>query len=342
MDMKIGVVGGGSWGTALSIVLAKKGYNVDLWVRNKEKQRIMSSTRENIDYLPGVILPNNVNVTADLSETINDSKIILLAVPTHAVRDLCVQLGSNIQKDQIFVNVAKGIEVGTLKRISEIVKEYFPENDFVALSGPTHAEEVSRDMPTTIVSACENESIAEFIQDVFITPKFRVYTNTDLIGVELGGALKNVIALGAGIADGLGYGDNAKAALMNRGITEIARLGESLGASKMTFTGLSGIGDLIVTCTSMHSRNRRAGIKIGEGMNLDEAIKSIGMVVEGVKTAKSVKALMDRQKIDMPICNKIYSVLYEKLDPKVAVTELMTRDKKDELEHMKETESFGW
>lgn len=342
MKRKIGVVGGGSWGTALSIMLAKKGHDVTLWVRDKTQQQSMKETRENIQYLSGVIIPNNVDITSELSEAIFDSEIILLSVPTHGVRMVCEQLKNLVNKNQIFVNVAKGIEVDTLKRISEIVEEYFPTNKFVALSGPTHAEEVSRDLPTTIVAASEDEQIAEFIQEVFMTPKFRVYTNTDVVGVELGGALKNIIALGAGISDGLGYGDNAKAALMNRGITEMARLGKKLGANSMTFTGLSGIGDLIVTCTSMHSRNRRAGIKLGEGMALDETIESIGMVVEGVKTAISVKALMDIYDVDMPICKSIYAVLYENLDPKLAVIELMMRDKKGELEHMKETESFGW
>lgn len=342
MNNKIGILGGGSWGTALAILLAKKGIEVNLWVRNKGKADLMKTARENVDYLAGVIIPEDVNITENLEKAVEGSEILVLAVPTHAVRNLCKELNGKIVSNQIFVNVAKGIEISSLKRISEIVEEYFPENEFVALSGPTHAEEVSKDMPTTIVAACENESIAEKIQDIFMTPKFRVYTNTDLMGVELGGALKNVIALGAGIADGLGYGDNSLAALMNRGITEIARLGEKMGANKMTFTGLSGIGDLIVTCTSKHSRNRSAGVKIGKGMNLEEAVESIGMVVEGLKTAKSVHELMKKYEVEMPICENIYEVLYENLDPKHAVIRLMMRDKKDELEHMKESESFGW
>ncbi|MCT4661308.1 MAG: NAD(P)H-dependent glycerol-3-phosphate dehydrogenase [Tissierellales bacterium] len=342
MNNKIGILGGGSWGTALAILLAKKGIEVNLWVRNKDKADLMKTARENVDYLAGVIIPEDVNITENLEKAVEGSEILVLAVPTHAVRNLCTELNGKIVSNQIFVNVAKGIEISSLKRISEIVEEYFPENEFVALSGPTHAEEVSKDMPTTIVAACENESIAEKIQDIFMTPKFRVYTNTDLMGVELGGALKNVIALGAGIADGLGYGDNSLAALMNRGITEIARLGEKMGANRMTFTGLSGIGDLIVTCTSKHSRNRSAGVKIGKGMNLEEAVESIGMVVEGVKTAKSVHELMKKYEVEMPICENIYEVLYENLDPKHAVIRLMMRDKKDELEHMKESESFGW
>lgn len=342
MKDKIGILGGGSFGTALAILLAKKGISVNLWVRNSEKAELMKSARENVDYLAGVVIPDDVIITSNLEEAASNSDILVLAVPTNSVRNLCAALNNKIIDSQIFVNVAKGIEVESLKRISEVVGEYFPKNNFVALSGPTHAEEVSRDMPTTIVAACEDENIAEKIQDIFMTPKFRVYTNTDLIGVELGGALKNVIALGAGIANGLGYGDNSLAALMNRGITEIARLGEKMGANRMTFTGLSGIGDLIVTCTSKHSRNRSAGVKIGEGMSLDEAVESIGMVVEGVKTAKSVHELMKNYEVEMPICEKIYEVLYENLDPKHAVIRLMMRDKKDELEHMKESESFGW
>lgn len=342
MKTSIGILGGGSWGTALAILLSKKGHNVSIWMRDAEYLDKVENARENYKYLPGVLLPDNITLSSDIAQVLKDKEIILISVPTQVVRETCEKIEGLINDDSIIVNVAKGIENGTLYRVSEIVKEVLPKNKYAILSGPTHAEEVSKDLPTTIVVASEDEIVAQRIQDVFMTPKFRVYTNSDVIGVELGGAMKNIIAVGAGISDGLKYGDNAKAALMNRGITEIARLGEAMGGQGITFTGLSGIGDLIVTCTSIHSRNRRAGIKIGEGMSVDEAVNSIGMVVEGIKTAKTVKKLMEKYKVEMPICDTIYQVLYEGLDPNEAVIQLMMRDKKQELDELKETKSFGW
>ncbi|OLS01687.1 NAD(P)H-dependent glycerol-3-phosphate dehydrogenase [Tissierella creatinophila] len=331
---KISVLGGGSWGTALSILLANKGKNVELWVRNEEQFQEMLSLRKNNRYLPNILLPKNLNIVNNLENTIFEKDIILLAVPTHGVRDILNKIKGYVRSEQIIVNVAKGIENDTLLRVSEIVEEFLPENRFVCLSGPSHAEEVALDIPTTVVSSSTNISTAEYIQDVFMTSNFRVYTNPDLIGVELGGALKNIIALGAGISDGLRYGDNTKAALMTRGISEMARLGKEMGASLDTFWGLSGIGDLIVTCTSMHSRNRRAGILIGEGKTTDEAIKEIGMVVEGIKTIKSAYKLSEKYNIDLPITRELYKVIYENSNVKTSVLNLMGRDKKHEMENL--------
>lgn len=334
MKEEIGILGGGSWGTALAISLAKKGYLVDMWLRDKKKCENIIKTRENVNYLPGVVIPENVGITDDLLEATTNKSVIVLAVPSHGVRSILDTIKENINKDQVLVNVAKGIENDTLDTVSQIAKEIVPDAKYAVLSGPSHAEEVARDMPTTIVVASEKKEVAEYVQDIFMTPKFRVYTNPDVIGVELGGSLKNVIALGAGISDGLGYGDNTKAALMNRGIHEISRLGIKMGANIRTFGGLSGIGDLIVTCTSMHSRNRRAGIKIGQGMSMDEAINDIGMVVEGIKTTKSAYMLSKKYKVKMPITEEIFGVLYENKDVKQSVINLMLRDKTHEMEDL--------
>ncbi len=339
---KIVVLGGGSWGTALALSLAKNGIDVDIWMRDKEQCESMNYTRENIKYLPGIMIPKNIKAVHDIEEAIDGKTIIVSAIPTQAVRENLQKMKQYITKDQIIVNVSKGIEVGTLNRISEIVEQELPENEYAILSGPSHAEEVARDMPTTVVVASCKKVIAERVQDAFMTPKFRVYTNPDVIGVELGGALKNIIALGAGISDGLGYGDNTKAALMSRGIVEIGRLGQELGGIKATFGGLSGIGDLIVTCTSMHSRNRRAGILIGEGKNLDEVIGSIGMVVEGVKTTKGAFKLAEKHGIEMPITEAIYDVLYNDSEVKNAVVDLMMRSKKHEIEEALQGMEIDW
>jgi glycerol-3-phosphate dehydrogenase (NAD(P)+) len=342
MSESIGVLGGGSWGTALAILLTNKEYKLDMWVRNEEQVKLMNSLRENKRYLPNIPLPEGLFVSTDLEKTIHNKDVILLSVPTHGVREALNNAKKYIKKNQIIVNVAKGIENDTLLRISEIVNEILPDNDYAILSGPSHAEEVALNIPTTVVSASINKNVAEYIQDLFITPTFRVYTNPDIIGVELGGALKNIIALGAGISDGLNYGDNTKAALMTRGIFEMARLGDKLGANPNTFSGLSGIGDLIVTCTSMHSRNRRAGILIGQGRTLDESVKEIGMVVEGIKTTKSAYKLAQKLNIDMPITEEIYNVLYNNADVKTSVGYLMGRDKKHEMEAIVTDENIEW
>lgn len=332
MNEKICVLGGGSWGTALSILLAKKEKDVSLWIRDKKQYARVLNDRINYKYLPNISLPENLNLINDLEKAVRDKDIVVLAVPTDGFREILTRISNYTRQEQIIVNVAKGIEVETLNRISETSMEILPHNKFVSLSGPSHAEEVALDIPTTVISSSKDLKSAKYIQDIFMTPKFRVYTNEDLIGVELGGALKNIIALGAGISDGLGYGDNTKAALMTRGISEMARLGERMGAELTTFWGLSGIGDLIVTCTSMHSRNRRAGILIGEGKSTEEAIKEIGMVVEGIKTTNSAYKLSQKHEIDLPITNEIYKVLYENSDVKKSVPNLMERDKKHEME----------
>ncbi|HSH34936.1 NAD(P)H-dependent glycerol-3-phosphate dehydrogenase, partial [Schnuerera sp.] len=297
---------------------------------------------ENSKYLPGISIPKNITVTNDIAEAIYKKDILVLSIPSHGVREVLNNNKILFNKEQIIVNVAKGIENDTLLRVSEIVDEILPDNPFAVLSGPSHAEEVARNMPTTVVSASTDKKVAEYIQDVFMSPFFRVYTNPDVIGVELGGALKNVIALGAGISDGLKYGDNTKAALMTRGITEISRLGKEMGANGVTFAGLAGIGDLIVTCTSMHSRNRRAGILIGQGKTLEEATKSVGMVVEGIKTTKSTYQLAKEYDVIMPITKEIYEVLYEGKDVKNSVVNLMLRDKKHEMEDIIKGQIKNW
>ncbi|SKC87336.1 NAD(P)H-dependent glycerol-3-phosphate dehydrogenase [Maledivibacter halophilus] len=342
MKEKIAILGAGSWGTALAIVLANKGHSVNLWARNKEHIENLKCNRENAKYLPDARLPHNIIMHTDIYDCIKECSVIVLAVSSQGIRETLVRIKGNVTKDQIFVNVSKGIENDRLLRISEIVNEYYPDSKYVALSGPSHAEEVCKGIPTTIVSASKSKYAAEFIQDVFITPTLRVYTNPDIVGVELGGALKNVIALGAGISDGLGYGDNAKAALMTRGIREIARLGEAMGANIGTFAGLTGIGDLIVTCTSMHSRNRRCGIKLGEGMSLEDAISSIGMVVEGVYTTKAAYDLSKKFDVEMPITNEIYNILYNNSSAKEAVSNLMLRSKTHEIEEAMEDFANEW
>ncbi|MBU5439600.1 NAD(P)H-dependent glycerol-3-phosphate dehydrogenase [Tissierella sp. MSJ-40] len=342
MTEKIGVIGGGSWGTALAILLSEKGYQVEMWLRDKLQVEEIENSRENKKYLPNVKLPSNLKVTNDLEKVSFNKDVILLSVPTHGVRETLYNCKRYINKDQIIVNVAKGIENDSLLRISEIVKEILPQNKYSILSGPSHAEEVAKNMPTTVVSASEDKTVAEFVQDLFITPFFRVYTNPDVVGVELGGSLKNVIALGAGISDGLECGDNTKAALMTRGIIEMARLGEKMGANTSTFAGLSGIGDLIVTCTSMHSRNRRAGILIGEGKTLEQSIKTVGMVVEGIKTTKSAYELAEKYGVIMPITKEIYGVLYEGKDVKNSVINLMLRDRKHEMEDVIIDKNISW
>ncbi len=331
---KVCVLGAGSWGSALALVLAKKGYEVIMWTLSKEQADKINKTKENVDYLPGILLPNNISVTTNIEEAVKDSKIIVLAVPSQAIRSVSSQIKSFIKDEQILVDVAKGLEKGSGLRLSEVCKQELPNNPYVALSGPSHAEEVAKDIPTTVVVASKDLEVAQIVQDIFMSPKFRVYTNPDIVGVELGGALKNIIAFGAGICDGLGLGDNSKAALMTRGIREISRLGEAMGANASTFTGLSGIGDLIVTCTSMHSRNRRAGILIGQGKSLDETLKEIKMVVEGITATEVAYEVAKKLNVDMPITNAIYSVLYKGLNANEVVTELMTRNKTHEMEEI--------
>lgn len=342
MKSNICVIGAGSWGTALSISLAKKGHNINLWMRNEEQLLKMQETRENIKYLPGVLLPDNIKLHHNIHKALENADVILLTVSSQAVRQTICQAKASIGSHQVIVNATKGLENATLLRISEVVSQELPQNPYAVLSGPSHAEEVCRDMPTTLVVASHKKSTAEYVQDIFISPKLRIYTNPDVTGVELGGALKNVIALGAGISDGLGFGDNAKAALMTRGIREIARLGQVMGADIATFAGLSGIGDLIVTCTSMHSRNRRCGIQIGQGKKLEEATQSIGMVVEGVVTTKVAYELSKKYNVEMPITAEIYKILYENKDVKEAVVNLMMRSRTHEMEEVVANKHIEW
>lgn len=328
--MKVSVIGSGSWGTAVAVMLANKGYEIKLWSWIQEETDRLTRDRENKEFLPGVPFPENICCTHDIKECCDNSDLIITAAPSPATRTTAKTLAPHVKPGQKLVNISKGLENGSLKRLSEVYKEEIPQADISVMSGPSHAEEVSRGLPTTNVVASEHEETAKYIQDILMSDNFRIYTSTDIIGVELGGALKNVIALCAGISDGLGYGDNTKAALMTRGLAEIARLGEAMGAKPVTFMGLSGVGDLIVTCTSMHSRNRRAGILLGEGNSLEETLNKVHMVVEGVNTATAAHELAHRYKVEMPIVEQAYGILYEGKNARDAVLSLMTREKKGE------------
>jgi len=330
MKNKICFIGGGSFGTALSVMLSKKGMDVSIWDRKQSVIDDVNIKRENIKYLHGTVIPSNVKAYLNLKEAVNGCSYIVLAVPSHVIRDMANSLKNIIDKDVIIVSIAKGIEVESGKRLSQVISEIFPSNKVVILSGPSHAEEVAKDLPTTVVVTSTDMSSAEKVQDIFMTNKFRVYTNSDIIGVEIGGAVKNIIALAAGISDGLGYGDNTKAALMTRGMIEITRIGIKLGGKRETFSGLTGMGDMIVTCTSMHSRNRNAGMLIGKGIKVADATSQIGMVVEGIKACKAFYELKERLNISMPITDALYKVIFENKDPQYGVYELMTRDKKNE------------
>lgn len=338
--MNITLLGAGSWGTALAHVLSNNGHKTWLWSISESEIEEMKATRMNSRYLPGAVIGEHVAFTNDLDEAVCDAELIVIAVPSQAVRSVLNSIEGKIKGNPIFVNVSKGIENNSLKRMSEIVAEFYPEATYVCLSGPSHAEEVIKNMPTTLVSSSKSREAAELVQDLFSNERMRVYTNPDVVGVELGGSLKNIIAIGAGISDGLGYGDNSKAALMTRGITEIGRLGKALGASEDTFKGLSGVGDLIVTCTSMHSRNRRCGILIGEGMGADEAVASIGMVVEGFYTVKSAYELSQKYDVEMPITEELYNLLYAGHDASQSVSNLMMRSKKHESEEWAHDENW--
>lgn len=330
MKTHVAILGGGSWGTALAKLLSENGNIVTVWIRNKEHCRELRDDRINRKYLPNVKIPQDIVFTTDINEAVKNAGVILIVTPTQVVRNTLKQIKDEYKKDKIVINASKGIEVGTLNRVSEIVSQETKNCKFAVLTGPSHAEEVGLSMPTAITVACEDKDTGELIQDLFMSTYFRVYTNDDVIGAELGGALKNIIALGAGISDGVGYGDNAKAALMNRGIVEVARLGVALGADIHTFSGLSGIGDLIVTCTSLHSRNRSAGYLIGQGYTKDEAVNKVGMVVEGISTTYAAYDLAKKLSINMPIVDAMYDILENNADVKDAVNKLMIREKKDE------------
>lgn len=327
------VVGAGGWGTTIAIMLHENGHNVTLWDYNPEYSKILSETRENSVYLPGVKIPKEIKVTSDLGLSIKKKHIIVLATPTQFLRSVLENIDFSLIKDSTLVNLAKGVETTSLKRVSEIIKDVFPEitNDHVTtISGPSHAEEVCRKIPTTVVVGSTSYNTAKFVQSEFMNPYFRVYVSNDIVGVELGGSLKNVIAIGAGICDGAGFGDNTKAAIMTRGIAEISRLGIALGAHPETFAGLSGMGDVIVTCMSKHSRNRFVGQEIGRGKSLEQVLSEMSMVAEGIATSKSVYLLSKKVNVEVPICTEVYRILYEQKDPILATTELMTRQPKEE------------
>lgn len=328
---KIGVVGAGSWGTALSLFLHDNGHEVTLWSILEDEVTMLREKREHASKLPGVKIPAKMEITTDLKSALTGRDMLVLAVPSPFTRSTAHSMGQLVKEGQIIVNVAKGVEEKSLMTLSEIIEEEIPQANVAVLSGPSHAEEVGRKMPTTVVVGAHDKGTAEFIQNLFMSPVFRVYTSPDILGIELGAALKNVIALAAGTADGLGFGDNLKAALITRGIAEIARLGITMGAHPETFYGLSGIGDLIVTCASVHSRNRKAGYLIGQGYSMDEAMKEVQMIVEGVYSAKAAMGLSEKYGVELPIIEQVNQVLFYGKNPKEAVEDLMLRDKK--IEH---------
>ncbi len=331
---KVSIIGAGSWGTALSVVLHTNGHQVTVWSILESEISMLQEKREHVSKLPGVALPEEIAFTSDLEAAVKDKDLLVLAVPSVYTRSTAHSMKPYVKEGQIVVNVAKGIEEATLKTLVEIVEEELPEVEGAVLSGPSHAEEVGRGLPTTCVVGARSRATAEYIQNIFMNQVFRVYTSPDILGIELGGALKNVIALAAGMADGLGYGDNTKAALITRGITEISRLALAMGARYETLSGLTGIGDLIVTCASRHSRNRRAGMLIGQGKTMEEAMNEVQMVVEGVYSAKAAMALAEKYQVPMPIIEQVNQVLFYGKPVEEAVQELMLRDKKMEHEDL--------
>lgn len=323
----VSVIGAGSWGIALALLLAKNGNNVTVWSIVKEEIDMLNEKREHVDKLPGVPLPSDMIFTTDLEKAVKGKKVLVLAVPSVFTRGTANKMKEYVEEGQIIVNVAKGIEESTLMTLSDIIEEEIPQANVAVLSGPSHAEEVGRGVPTTIVVGAKTEETAEYLQNLFMNDVFRVYTSSDILGMELGGSLKNVVALAAGIADGLGYGDNTKAALITRGIAEIARLGVAMGGQSETFYGLTGMGDLIVTCASVHSRNRKAGVLIGQGKTMDEAMKEVKMVVEGVYSAKAAMLLSEKYNVSMPIIEQVNLILFKNKPADEAVKDLMFRDK---------------
>ena len=326
----VGIMGAGSWGTALALLLHKNGHQVTVWSINEDEVKMLSEKREHESKLPGVKIPEDMMFTTDIESTVKGKDFVVLAVPSPFTRSTSRNMCPFIAEGQIIVDVAKGIEESTLMTLSQQIEEEIPQADVAVLSGPSHAEEVGRGLPTTVVIGARTKKTADYLQEMFMSEVFRVYTSPDILGMELGGSLKNVIALAAGIADGLGYGDNTKAALITRGIAEIARLGVKMGGAIESFTGLTGIGDLIVTCACVHSRNRKAGYLIGQGMSMQEAMDEVKMVVEGVYSTKAAVKLGEKYDVSLPIINKVNEVLFENKDPREAVNELMLRDSKAE------------
>jgi glycerol-3-phosphate dehydrogenase (NAD(P)+) len=341
MKRKIAVLGAGSWGTVLAKVLVDNGHHVMLWARREEQAAEIASKHTNVKYLPGIKLPSELTATSSLAEALSGKEVVVFVVPSHSMREIARLASEFVDPNALIVHAVKGFEVDTWKRMSEILLEELGdsfEQRITVLSGPSHAEEVIKKCPTTVVVASRNQKTAEQAQTLFMNHYFRVYTNPDVIGVEVGGALKNIIALASGLVDGLGFGDNAKAALMTRGLAEIARLGSAMGAKPITFVGLAGVGDLVVTCTSKHSRNWKAGHKISQGKKLAEVLAEMGMVVEGIKTTKAAHALAKRYQVEMPIAAQLYEVLFAEKEPALAVKELMGRGRAKELEEIVQ----GW
>ena len=327
----VGIMGAGSWGTALALLLHKNGHQVTVWSISEEEVEMLSTKREHESKLPGVRIPDDMEFTSDLAKAVKDKDFIVMAVPSPFTRSTAKSMSPYIPEGQIIVDVAKGIEEDTLMTLSQQIEQEIPQADVAVLSGPSHAEEVGRGIPTSVVIGAKTKKTAEYLQSMFMNEVFRVYTSPDILGMELGGSLKNVIALAAGIADGLGYGDNTKAALITRGIAEIARLGVEAGGALESFTGLTGIGDLIVTCASVHSRNRKAGYLIGQGMSMQEAMDEVKMVVEGVYSTKAAVKMGKKYDVSTPIIEEVNKVLFEGKNPGEAVRDLMLRDSKPEI-----------
>lgn len=326
----VGIIGAGSWGTALSVLLHDNGHSVTVWSIDESEVKMLDEKREHLLKLPGVKLPDDMVFTGDMERVVQGKDFLVLAAPSVYTRGTARSMKPYVADGQIIVDVAKGIEESTLKTLSQQIGEEIPQADVAVLSGPSHAEEVGRKLPTTCVIGAKTRKTAEYLQSMFISKVFRVYTSPDILGIELGGSLKNVIALAAGIADGLGYGDNTKAALITRGIAEIARLGVKMGGKIESFVGLTGIGDLIVTCASVHSRNRKAGYLIGQGKSMKEAMDEVKMVVEGVYSAKAAAKLAEQYNVSMPIVEEVNAVLFDGKDPAQAVDDLMQRESKSE------------
>ena len=332
----VSVIGAGSFGTSLAVLLHRNGHHVTVWARNPEEILMLSKEREHKSKLPGVILPEDMMFTSNIEEAAENKDFIVFAVPSTAVRGVAKKIRPFVKDGQIIVDVAKGIEESTLMTLSQQIEEEIPNANVAVLSGPSHAEEVGRGLPTIVVIGADDKKTAKYLQEMFMNEVFRVYISPDKLGIEIGGALKNVIALAAGIADGMGYGDNTKAALITRGVAEISRLGVAMGGATESFSGLTGIGDLIVTCASIHSRNRKAGYLMGQGKTMQEAMDEVKMVVEGVYSTKAAVKLGEKYKVSLPIVNKVNEILFEGKNPRDAVNELMLRDSK--AEHM----AVGW
>lgn len=327
---KIGIIGAGSWGTALALLVHNNGHEVTIWSIIKEEVEMLRTKRQHETKLPGVVIPEEIEITNDLESAMADKDLLILAVPSPFTRSTAHSMKPFCKEGQLIVDVAKGIEEKTLMTLSQIIEEEIPQANVAVLSGPSHAEEVGRGIPTTCVVGAHTKETANYLQNIFMSKVFRVYTSPDMLGMELGAALKNVIALAAGIADGLGYGDNTKAALITRGMAEIGRLGVKMGGKLETFCGLTGIGDLIVTCASVHSRNRKAGYLMGQGYSMQEAMDEVKMVVEGVYSAKAAMALAKKYEVEIPIIEQVNKVLFEGKNPAEAMNDLMLRDKKTE------------